>query len=119
MAFTLSTFLKLAGAAAIRAHLQARVVALAERVELEARDAVVARLFREAWPALAGSEVRGLSQDFDRADAFAGDDAQAVLRVGCCQRRGGFPCQAQRQVNYANLIWICLPRPLKKAWIGV
>ena len=104
---------------ALRAHLEFRRVALAERIEPEVGDAALARLFLEAWPKLADSEVRGLNRDFDRAEAFAGEDAQAVLRVGCCQRRGGFPCQAQRQVNYANLIWICLPRPLKKAWIGV
>ena len=51
-------------------------------------DAALARLFREARPKLADSEVRGSNRDFDRAEPFAGEDAQAVLRVGCCQRRG-------------------------------
>lgn len=87
MAFTLSTFLKFTGAAAIRVHLQVRGVALAERVELEAGDAALARLFLEVWPTLAESEFRGLSQDFDRAEAFAGEDAQAVLRTSCLSYR--------------------------------
>ena len=32
---------------------------------------------------------------------------------------GGFPFQAQRRLVRANRISISLPRPLKKAWIGV
>jgi len=32
---------------------------------------------------------------------------------------GGFPLEVQEQLVQANLIWISLPRPLKKAWIGV
>lgn len=83
MAFTLSTFAKLSGAVALRTHLQTRSVALAERIEPAADDAALARLFREAWPTLADGEVRQLSQDFDRAEAFAGEDAQAVLRASC------------------------------------
>jgi hypothetical protein len=87
MAFNLSTFVKLCGAVALRGHLQARGVALAERIDLEADDAALARLFREAWPKLAESEIRELSRDFDRADAFAGEDAQRVLRTSCLPYR--------------------------------
>lgn len=87
MAFTLSTFVKLSGTVALREHLQARGIALAERIDLDSDDAALARLFRKAWSKLSEGEIRELSQDFDRADAFAGEDAQAVLRTSCLPHR--------------------------------
>ena len=74
-------------AAAVDAPVQRDLVRLSANVS-GCRVQEAERSEDEARPKLADSEVRGSNRDFDRAEGFAGEDAQAVLRVGCCQRRG-------------------------------
>lgn len=83
MTFKLSTFVKLMGAEALREHLHFRGVDLAEQIGTGAEAAALARFVREKWPGLSAADLEQLGQDFDRAEQFVGEDAQAVLRTSC------------------------------------
>lgn len=83
MPLALSAFAKFAGAEALCSHLQLHGIDATEGISSDAGETQLAKQLKALLDDLEPETYAAIHRDFERAEQFAGEDVQAVLRSTC------------------------------------